>query len=114
MGNLVGIGTDIAHIERFRTLSHPERVASLYLLPGEWAQAQAAVDLSTFLASRFAAKEAVIKACPEPLSPLDFSIEKSGVKPIVSPVRPLPYSFLISISHESAYATATACCTERS
>lgn len=114
MSHVVGIGTDIAAIERFRRLAHPERVASLYLLPKEWEQSRLAADAPTYLASRFAAKEAVIKACPVRLSPLDFSIEKDGPKPFVVCTRPLPYSFFVSIAHESEYATAAACCVKRS
>jgi len=63
-----GIGCDIAHIPRFLTLLnryghrflnrafHPEEIAFLSSMPGDHRRAQ-------FAASRWAVKEATLKAC---------------------------------------------------
>jgi phosphopantetheine--protein transferase-like protein len=109
--HVLGIGTDLAHIERFRAVRHPERLAAFFLSPTEWKMAQMASDLPQVLASRFAAKEAVIKAVPEHMSPLSFEILKEGPKPVVRFITTQPYKVSLSITHERSYAAAVALCT---
>lgn len=112
MSSIVGLGVDISSIKRFRHLKHPERVAAFYLSPAEWENLSISADRAQSLASRFAAKEAVIKALPEPVSPLSFEIVKDGLKPAVRwRSAGTPYHVILSISHEDAYACATAICT---
>lgn len=108
---ILGIGTDIARIERFRMASFPRRLASFYLSDAEYEALEHSSDLAQSLASRFAAKEAVIKATPEKLAPHDFEILKEGPRPVVRWLRALPYDVHVSIAHESEYATAVAICT---
>jgi len=110
---IFGLGTDIVSIDRFRTLRFPERAASFFLCKEELVGVHASSDPATYLASRFAVKEAVIKSAPVKLSPLDFLVAKSGIKPTILTHESLPYSFLISISHEDHYATAVAICVNK-
>jgi phosphopantetheinyl transferase (holo-ACP synthase) len=108
---IVGIGTDLVASARFRTLKDPTRVARYYLCEEEITAARASRDAVQYFASRFAAKEAVIKAVPEPTSPLSFKIGYRGAKPAVVWLSPAPYSVHLSISHEGEYACAVAICT---
>lgn len=107
---IVGIGTDLVAIRRFRALKHPERVASFFLSEGEQREATASRDHAQALASRFALKEAIIKSAPETLSPLSFEIYKEGPKPSVRFSEPKAYSFLLSLSHEEDLTCAVALC----
>lgn len=61
---ITGIGVDIAEIERFRKLIERfgDRIAHRLLTDAEFAQFQHRNNSATFLASRFAAKEAASKA----------------------------------------------------
>src|SRR5512146_2063059 len=107
---MLSIGVDIASVARFVTLRDPRRVASFYLCADEIAEAERAPDLAIHLASRFSAKEAVIKATPAALSPLDFEIRKQGVRPVVVLHRMLPYRYELSLSHEREFTIAAALC----
>lgn len=108
---IVGIGTDLVASTRFRALADPARVAQFYLCEEEIAAAHASRDATQYFASRFAAKEAVIKAVPEPISPLSFKITSDGAKPTVVWFSPTEYCVQLSISHERDYACAVAICT---
>ncbi|WP_178006188.1 holo-ACP synthase [Marinospirillum perlucidum] len=61
---LVGIGTDLARIERFAALleRRGESIARRLLTPAEQQGLQEAANPAAFLAKRFAAKEAFLKA----------------------------------------------------
>jgi holo-[acyl-carrier protein] synthase len=61
---IVGLGTDLARVERFRTFVTENKAALLGRLftPGERAYALAKKDPAPHLAARFAAKEACLKA----------------------------------------------------
>ena len=60
---VVGIGTDLVDVDRFRTvLRRQPSVTERVFTGGELAYAQRAVDPSARLAARFAAKEAALKA----------------------------------------------------
>lgn len=62
-GAVVGIGTDLVDIDRFRTvLRRRPSVADRLFTAGERTYAQRAVDPAARLAARFAAKEAALKA----------------------------------------------------
>ena len=111
MIDILGIGTDISVIERFRTARFLERVASYFMSPTEWQMIQGSADLPRSLASRFAIKEAVIKAVPIRVSPLDFEIIQRAEKPTVSWIKGnIPYQVLVSTSHDGSYAQASALC----
>ena len=60
---VVGIGTDLVDVDRFRTvLRRRPSVAERLFTADELTYAQRAVDPATRLAARFAAKEAALKA----------------------------------------------------
>jgi len=109
--NIVGVGTDLVSIDRFRALGDPARVARRFLRDEELAAADASRDAAQYFASRFAAKEAVIKAVPGQVSPLSFAIDYRGVKPAVVWAAPGRFCVHLSISHEEKYACAVAVCT---
>jgi holo-[acyl-carrier protein] synthase len=62
---IFGIGTDIVAVARMADMwnAHGERALEKLLAPGERAACRAAADPARFLAKRFAAKEALGKAC---------------------------------------------------
>ncbi len=64
MAPVAGLGVDLARIERFRRLisEHKESVIERLFTPDEQAYALRKVDPAPFLAARFAAKEAFLKA----------------------------------------------------
>lgn len=113
MKPILGLGTDIVLINRFRNLRFPDRTASFFLSKEELKEMSAGSDRASFLASRFAVKEAVIKSAPDKLSPLDFLVTKLGSKPVIVTHKSLPYTFLVSISHEVDYTTAVAICVNK-
>ena len=107
--NVIGIGIDIVDIHRIKARDY-KRIAEFVFLPEELVSMGKSRDEVQFLASRFAAKEAVIKAYPEPLGYHDIYIQKRGVKPYAS-VRSAsctPYQIDISMAHELQYALAWA------
>ncbi len=60
---MIGIGTDLVDIDRFReVLKRTPGVAERLFLPAELAYANAAPDSAARLAVRFAAKEATLKS----------------------------------------------------
>ena len=61
---IYGIGTDIAAVERLRSLyeRHGSSALDKLLAPVEFAEFERAPDKGRFLAKRFAAKEALAKA----------------------------------------------------
>jgi holo-[acyl-carrier protein] synthase len=62
---IFGIGTDIVAVARMAAMwsAHGERALEKLLAPGERDACRAAGDPARFLAKRFAAKEALGKAC---------------------------------------------------
>lgn len=61
---IVGIGTDLVKVERMQILldKHQDKIAQRILSESEFIQFQQAAKPASFLAKRFAAKEAVAKA----------------------------------------------------
>lgn len=108
---MVGSGIDIVEIHRFREARHPARLAEYFLLPLEIVEMHSSRDATQYIASRFAAKEAVIKSFPGVLSYKDFRIAKKNDKPCVIFTKPglEDYSFFLSISHSFEHAAAWAC-----
>jgi holo-[acyl-carrier protein] synthase len=112
----IGIGTDIVELERVEHIGELRRFAEYFLTPAELAAFAANSDPIRFVASRFAAKEAVIKACPDKLKPHDFEILKKGVKPMVRFVAAdlaARYEAVVSLSHSTRYAAGYAVVTRR-
>ncbi len=61
---IIGIGTDLAKIERFAAIltRRPAAITRRLLTPSEQVAMQQAANPAAFLAKRFAAKEALLKA----------------------------------------------------
>jgi holo-[acyl-carrier protein] synthase len=95
---MINVGVDIEEISRFKDLRFPDRAAELFLTPAEIAGIQSQLHKPQYLASRFAVKEAVIKALPEKAYYHDFEIVKDGVKPKVSFINDKLKKYKISIS----------------
>lgn len=64
MAPVAGLGVDLARVERFRRLLTPEKLAVVdrIFTSGEKAYSLAKKDPAPYLAARFAAKEAFLKA----------------------------------------------------
>ena len=108
---MLGIGVDIVEVDRVKNIRFLKRFAEYFLLPHEIVAFQKSADPIRFIASRFAAKEAVIKAFPGFLKPHDFEIIKNGKKPVVkflSKEYSGAYEALVSISHSTDYAAGYA------
>ncbi len=106
-GSLAGIGVDIVELARVRAMRFPARFAEYFLTAPEMESLRAAPDPAAFIASRFAAKEAVIKAFPGLMKPHWFEIAKEGVKPVVRFVSPgfaEQYRAMVALSHSTEYA----------
>ncbi|MBQ6335348.1 MAG: holo-ACP synthase [Erysipelotrichaceae bacterium] len=106
---IIGIGTDIVEIERVKKAISPAFMAKV-LSKNELEKTYEMSEERkiSFLAGRFAAKEAIIKALsdfeyPE-MSDLDIVNDEKG-KPEISYK---DYDLLVSISHERKFATAVA------
>ncbi len=103
-------GIDIVELERFRNIRFFDRVAEIVLTKQELELMSQSRDRYQYLASRFALKEAVIKAWPLKLGPQDFEILKSGLKPIVYFTKePLIQADIsVSLTHSITFAAAMA------
>lgn len=114
---LAGIGVDIVERERVTGIRYLERFAEYFLTRREMEGFQKAADPVGFIASRWAAKEAVIKAFPGLMKPHGFEIVKDGKKPAVrflaTEVSEV-YDASVSISHSTKYAAGFATVTRRS
>lgn len=118
---ITGTGIDIVSIERIRTImeSHGSRFAEKILSPGEKALIPAA-NPHEFIAGRFAAKEALLKAMGDTLlgfSEIEILNDRTGrprytmaekVKHALSVDPGTDMRLHLSISHERAYAIAMA------
>lgn len=106
---IIGIGIDIVPIDEFRKANHKGRIAEFFLTKEEISLIPKK-RTDEHLASRFAAKEAVIKAFPHKLEPHDFEIIKQGVRPIVKlqPKLEKTYQVLLSLTHTKSDAAAVA------
>ena len=111
--NILGIGVDILELERVATIRCRERFAEYFLTPSEMRMFAASKDPVRFVASRFAAKEAVIKAFPGALCPHEFEIIKDAAKPTVrfASEDMREYRAFVSISHSTDYVIGYAAVT---
>ena len=107
-----GIGIDIVDIARFKKIRNLDRFLELIFLPNEIAESKSRKDKFAYISSRFAAKEAVIKAMPMHVLPKDFEIGKYGLKPKVvflnKKLRLSKFKILLSLSHCEEYSAAVA------
>lgn len=114
--SIAGVGIDIVEIEAVTGIRFKKRFAEYFLTLKEIRRIPRGSKESSFLASRFAVKEAVIKAFPRKLKPHDFTVEKRGVRPYIafsSKKDALRYTVHISLSHTKHIATACAMVVER-
>jgi len=112
----VGVGVDIVEMERVQNIRFPLRFAEYFLTPSEIKVFKKSADPTAFLASRFAAKEATIKAFPGRLGPHEFEIIKNGKKPVVRfASRKISdrYTALVSLTHSTRYAAGYATVMEK-
>lgn len=107
---IAGVGVDIIELDRFRSLRFPERIAELVLTGEEYTRYETHANALSYLASRFALKEAVIKACPGELSYHDIEIVKEGKKPRVKflPPHENRSRMFVSLSHSTDYVAGFA------
>jgi holo-[acyl-carrier-protein] synthase len=114
-GLVVGVGIDLVPIGTMEAARFKDRVAEYFLTDAERAFVPTDSHKVQHLASRFAVKEAVIKAFPEKLSPFDFSVVKDGVRPkiqFVDPIRQSMYRVEVSLTHTPDTAGAIAVVTK--
>ena len=106
----LSVGMDIIEMKRFSDARFPARLADFILTPTEQRLMAESRDSLQYLASRFAAKEAVVKALPEAAGFLDFEILKQGNKPVTHMLAPAlrRYTVSVSLSHSAAFAAACA------
>jgi holo-[acyl-carrier protein] synthase len=108
---VVGIGVDLVDVARVRQARFFERAMDFVLTPTEQAACRAAGDPVQFFASRFAMKEAVIKATPAPVTYLDLETSKQGAAPIINYLNAACRSAFrarVSLSHVPDYAVGIA------
>ena len=98
---MLTVGVDIIEISRFASARFIDRAAEFFLSAGELNLAKADNHKHRFLASRFALKEAVIKAVPEPIEFYEFEIIKQDQKPEVRFLNSKfdKYKVAVSLSH---------------
>src|SRR3989344_9004896 len=104
---IVGIGIDVVEVSDMKKIRFKKRAAEYFLTAREMRNVPAGKGAAQYFASRFALKEAVIKAFPGKLSPLDFYAEKNGPRPgivFVQPARNKKYFAHVSITHTARIA----------
>lgn len=107
------LGTDIIEIERIRNaLDRQENFSSKILSPDELLVFESLSHhrKAEFLAGRFAAKEAYVKALETGIGKIRFTDitilpKKNGAPNVV--LAPIVKDVIVSISHSKDYATAT-------
>ena len=107
---IIGVGIDTVEIELIKKAHFKKRLAEYFLTSQEVADVPKGQKSIEHLASRFALKEAIIKAFPKKLSPFDFYIDSSGKSPnvIFFNKKNNKYSISVSITHTDRTATAIA------
>lgn len=102
---IIGLGTDIVELSRLKPKA--DQIAQRILTKFEYAQYCSYHDARRleFLAGRFAAKEAIIKAYPKVITmqEIEITMDEKNKPTFVN-----DYRLFLSISHEKKYATATA------
>lgn len=109
--SIAGVGIDVVEIRDIKKMRFPKRFAEYFLTPAEMKDMPVGAKTTSFLASRFALKEAVIKAVPEPLKPSDFRITKKNRRPhivFMSAQRARRYRIEASLTHTDNTAAAIA------
>src|SRR3989338_3156242 len=110
-GEPCGVGVDIVELARVKNIRFLTLFAEFFLTPAEMKSFKKHINPIGFIASRFAAKEAAIKAFPGFLSPHEIELQKNALKPTIrfcSPKKAKRYKALVSISHSTDYAAGYA------
>lgn len=105
------VGIDIIEIRRFAQARFIERACDFFLAEKEQLELQTKPDKLQYIASRFAVKEAIIKAIPETIGFLDFEVIKPNTKyPVVHFFQKKfqKYIVVISLSHSTDYVAGFA------
>ena len=106
---IVGVGIDIVDVATVEGARFKMRLAEYFLTSKEQALVPQGRTRTQHLASRFAAKEAVIKAFPKPLKPHEFEVLKKGAQPyIVFEKKQYNAQYVVSISLTHTPTTAAA------
>ena len=107
---IVGVGLDVVEMAQMRSARFKQRLAEYFLTPEEIQAVPQGQKEVEHLASRFALKEAVIKAFPNTLKPHDFMIVKNNKKPDIVFTRRehTNYTALVSLTHTKHIAAAIA------
>lgn len=79
---MIHVGVDIIEIERFKEIEGMDRFLDKVFTKPEQEAMQGAPSFIQYVASRFAVKEAVIKALPEPINWLDMEVHKTEEKKV--------------------------------
>jgi phosphopantetheine--protein transferase-like protein len=105
----IGIGIDIADVEKFENIKFekkPEFYKKIFL-PSEIAYCLKYKNPYERFAGKFAIKEATIKAIKENISLLDIETAHINSKPNVNILKnKKKYKFQVSVSHEKKIAVA--------
>ena len=101
---MIAVGVDIIEIARFKAIGNGklQRVMEFFLCPEEISGVSCSADIYQHLASRFALKEAVFKAMPEPIGYHDFIVSKQdGLKPQIRFLKTEfnKYQIAVSLAH---------------
>ena len=104
----LGIGIDIVEIKRFSNKPYAtnEFFYKKIFHNSEITNCLDRKNIEECFAGKFAIKESVIKSISEKIDFLDILIDYSNSKPNVTLVKDLPYSFLVSLTHENMNAVA--------
>lgn len=104
----IGIGIDIVEINRFqeKPFEKNEKFYQKIFSKSEINHCLERKNSAQTFASKFAVKEAVIKALKKQIDFLDILTDYSDSKPVVRLENNDDYIFLVSTSHEKLYAIA--------
>lgn len=104
----LGIGIDIVEIKRFSNKPYDTNKFFYEKIfhNSEISNCFERKNKAECFAGKFAIKESVIKSISTNIDFLDILIDYSNSKPIVTLMRDLPYSFLVSLTHENMNAVS--------
>lgn len=105
---ILGIGTDIVSIDRIKQVPDFDRFSEYVLIPNEIQLMNDSRDRVQFLASRFAAKEAVIKSYPTNITYQDIETFKDGEKFAVRIIKTDAPEYTVNASVSHSFDTAIA------
>lgn len=102
----LGIGIDVVEIKRFsnKPFDTNKTFYQKIFHDSEITYCLDRKNSAECFAGKFAIKESVIKSIPTKIDFLEILIDYSNSKPIVRLTNDLPYSFLVSLTHEKLYA----------